>query len=87
MDDRIGQLLAGRNQIVLALKFDSQRRNQEIALGRSHLLVAQKQLYQTFKSRAEKYEALPDKGIKRAIKLLKSKKYFEEKDKEFSDLE
>lgn len=60
MDDRIGLLLAGRDQIRYSLNAAPEEKISAMASGRSNMLVAQKQLLQTFKSRVGGFEPLPE---------------------------
>lgn len=83
MDDRIGLLLAGRDQIILSLNQSPEDRKNEIELGRTNLLTAQKQILQTFRSRVESFESIPKGRIKRFFLALKHNEYYSEKDNEF----
>ncbi|WP_194611064.1 hypothetical protein [Clostridium vitabionis] len=87
MDDRIGELKAGRDQILLALKLDPERRSMEIAEGRSHILSAQKKLLQTFKSRVEGFTPIPKDERDRFWLEFRHGGILQEKDKEFSDIQ
>lgn len=58
MDDRIGLLIAGRDQIILSMHLPQEERFTAIELGRSKLLTAQKQLLQTLKRRIGNFEAI-----------------------------
>lgn len=87
MDDRIGELKAGRDQILLALKLDSERRSIEIAEGRGHILSAQKKLLQTFKSRVEGFTPLPEGEWQRVWLEFRHQGILKERDEEFSDIQ
>ena len=65
MDDRIGRLMAGRDQIRYSLNASPEERIAAMAQGRGNLLVAQKQLLQTFKSRVSGFEPLPESSFSR----------------------
>lgn len=82
-DDRIGHLIAGRNQIVYALNPDYEDRNIAIENGRSNLLIAQGQLFQTLKRRVEGFEAVPQSSVNRFVNELKHSGYLREKDQDF----
>ena len=47
LDDRIGLLCSGRNQIIYALEIAPENRQYEIALGRSNMITAQQQILQS----------------------------------------
>lgn len=87
MDDRIGLLLAGRDQILLSLHFAPEDRVHDIELGRSNMLTAQKQLLQTFKRKVSNFEPIPDSAWKRFWIEFKHSGTFRQKDKEFSDIQ
>ncbi|MGI6736032.1 MAG: hypothetical protein ACOX41_01810 [Anaerovoracaceae bacterium] len=87
MDDRIGELKAGRDQILLALKLDPERRSIEIAEGRGHLLSAQKKLLQTLKSRVEGFTPIPESELKRFWLEFRHQGILKERDEEFSDIQ
>ena len=65
MDDRIGYLMAGRDQIRFSLNTSPEEQTAAMAQGRANLLVAQQQILQTFKSRASGFEPLPESGFAR----------------------
>ena len=83
MDDRIGLLIAGRNQIALAFSSSPENRAFAIENGRSNLLAAQNQFLETFKSRVKNYEEIPKSRWKRFRLELKHSGYHKGKDKEF----
>lgn len=87
MDDRIGYLMAGRDQIIYALNPDYEDRNIAIESGRSNLLIAQGQLFQTLKRKVEGFEAISQSSVHRFANELKHSGYLREKDKEFSDIQ
>lgn len=87
LDDRIGELKAGRDQILLALKLDPERRSIEFAEGRSHILSAQKKLFQTLKSRVEGFAAIPEDNWDRFWLEFKHQGTLRERDKEFLDIQ
>ena len=65
MDDRIGLLMAGRDQIRFSLNASPEEQIVAMAQGRGNLLVAQKQLLQTFKTRVSDFEPLPEGSFSR----------------------
>ena len=87
MDDRIGFLMAGRDQIIYALNPEYEGRNIAIESGRSNLLIAQGQLFQTLKRRVEGFEAIPKSRAYRFANELKHSGYLREKDQDFSDIQ
>lgn len=87
MDDRIGLLLAGRDQILLSMYSAPEERMVAIDLGRSNMLTAQKQLLQTFKRRVRNFEAIPKNIWGRFWIEFKHSGSFRRKDKEFSEIQ
>ena len=87
MDDRIGLLLAGRDQILLSMHSAPDDRMAAIELGRSNMLTAQKQLLQTLKRSVNNFEAIPESAWSRFWIEFKHSGYFKRKDKEFSDIQ
>lgn len=87
LDDRIGRLIAGRDQILLALSSAPENRILAIEQGRSNMLIAQKQLLQTFKRRVENFELIPESGWSRFWLEFKHSGTFKQRDKEFSDIQ
>ena len=65
MDDRIGFLEAGRDQIRYSLNALPDEKSAALAHGRSNLLIAQKQLLQAFKTRVKGFEPLPKSRLSR----------------------
>ena len=86
-DDRIGLLLAGRDQILLALKLEAEERNAAIHLGRNQILTAQKQLLQTFKRRVSLFEPIPESWWRRFGLELKHSGTLRQRDKDFSEIQ
>ena len=82
-DDRIGILLAGREQILLALKMPKKDRDIQIMLGRNQISTAQKQIYQTLKTRVNSFEAIPESPWRRVGMELWHSGALREKDREF----
>ena len=87
MDDRIGLLLAGRDQILLSMHSAPEDRMAAIELGRSNMLTAQKQLLQTLKRRVGNFEAIPESAWSRFWIEFKHSGSFRRKDKEFADIQ
>lgn len=87
MDDRIGRLHAGRDQILLSFNLDPKDRKHEIGLGRQNLLTAQKQILATLKRRIQEFEAIPDNELQRLWLELTNSGYFREKDKEYDEIQ
>lgn len=86
-DDRIGLLLAGRDQIILSLDFEVEARKMAIHLGRNQILTAQKQILQTFKRKVMLFEPIPVNGIKRLGMELKHSGTLRQRDKDFGDIQ
>ena len=86
-DDRIGLLLAGRDQILLSLNLAETDRDRAIHLGRSQIIEAQKQLLQTFKRRVSDFEPIPDSAWGRFFLELKHSGTLRERDKEFGEIQ
>lgn len=87
MDDRIGLLMAGRDQIVLSMHLDGNYKEQAISLGRNQILTAQRQLLQTFKRRVSNFEALSDSAWNRFWTEVIHPGFHGQKDKEFYDIQ
>ena len=87
LDDRIGLLCSGRNQIIYALEIAKENRQYEIALGRSNMITAQQQILQSFRRRVEAFEAIPDNKWNRFWLVVRHSEYLKQKDKEFLNLQ
>ena len=87
MDDRIGLLMAGRDQIRLSLNASPEERIAAMAQGRGNLLVAQKQLLQTFKSRVSGFEPLPEGKLSRFGMELMHAGAHRRRDQEFTEIQ
>ena len=87
MDDRIGLLMAGRDQIQYSLSASPEERIAEMAQGRSNLLIAQKQLFQTFKSRVIGFDPIPKDKIRRFTLEFMHPGFYRSKDQEFSEIQ
>lgn len=90
MDDRIGKLLSGRNDLQLALKNpDDAGRKREAELARSKISEAQSQIGQVFKSRIEAFEAIPEARWKKRMSEVFSlrTRYMMQKNEEFNKLQ
>ncbi len=87
MDDRIGLLMAGRDQIRYSLNAAPEERIAAMASGRSNMLAAQKQLFQTLKSRIGGFEPLPQgRFVRFGMELLHLGAH-RRKDQEFLDIQ
>lgn len=87
MDDRIGLLMAGRDQIRYSLNASPEERIAAMAQGRGNLLVAQKQLLQTFKSRVSGFEPLPESSLSRFWLELTHAGSLRLRDQEFMEIQ
>ena len=87
MDDRIGILMAGRDQIRFSLNAPPEERIAAMAQGRGNLLVAQKQLFQTFKSRVSGFEPLPAGSFSRFWMELTHSGAHRRRYQEFSEIQ
>lgn len=86
MDDRIGLLLAGKDQIRLSIH-STPLDGTAIRLGQSKILTAQKQLLQTFKRRVGNFEAIPNSAWSQIWIEIKHSGTFRQKDREFSEIQ
>lgn len=87
MDDRIGLLLAGYDQIRFALDASQEEKNTEIAHGRGCMLTAQKQFLQTLKSRVGEFEAVPESRMSRFGMELRRSGSLRRKDQEYMEIQ
>lgn len=87
MDDRIGLLLAGYDQIRFALDASQEEKNTEIAHGRGCMLTAQKQFLQTLKSRVSEFEAVPESRMLRFGMELRRSGSLRRKDQEYMEIQ
>ena len=87
MDDRIGLLAAGRDQIRYCLNALPEEQTAAMAQGRGNMLVAQKQLLQTLKSRVSGFEPLPKHKISRFWMELTHTGALRRKDHEFHEIQ
>ena len=87
MDDRIGLLMAGRDQIRFSLNAAQEERIAAIAQGQGNLLAAQKQLLQTFKSRVNGFEPLPKGSFSRFWMELMHAGAHRRRDQEFTEIQ
>ena len=87
MDDRIGLLLAGYDQIRYALDASQEEKSIEIAQGRSSMLTAQKQFLQTLKSRVGEFEAVPESRMSRFGMELRRSGSLRRKDQEYMEIQ
>ena len=87
MDDRIGLLMAGRDQIRFSLNASPEEQIAAMAQGRGNLLVAQKQLLQTFKSRVSGFEPLPEGSFSRFWMEFTHAGAHRRRDQEFTEIQ
>lgn len=90
MDDRIGKLISGRNDVQRALGNPrSEARERELELARSKISEAQSQIGQVFKSRIEDFKPIPKSKLERRLKeiLSPSTSYMKKRDEEFGKLQ
>ena len=90
MDDRIGKLISGRNDVLLALENPKgEARERELELARSKISEAQSQIGQVFKSRIEDFKPIPESKLARRFKeiLSPSTSYMKKRDEEFGKLQ
>lgn len=86
-DDRIGKLMAGKKQILLALNQQAEDRARAIEMGQGFLIEAQCQIFETFKRKVESFEPIPSSIILRVAKELQHDGYLRGKDKEFEEIQ
>lgn len=87
MDDRVGLLLSGRDQILFSMHADPQDRGNAIEFGRSNMLTAQKQLLLTFKRRVGSFKPIPQSCWKRFWMEVMHTGALRQIDKDFSDIQ
>ncbi|MBQ3761190.1 MAG: hypothetical protein II875_04150 [Clostridia bacterium] len=90
MDDRIGKLISGRDDVQRALEnHNSEDRKRELELARSKISEAQSQIGQVFKSRVEKFEPIPESKLARRLReiLTLTTSYMKKRDEEFGKLQ
>ena len=88
MDDRIGLLLSGREQIQNAMLLSDQNtRRQEIALGRQNLYIAKNQIGLAFKRRVEKYKPIPRSKFAQKWEEYWHAGILSQRDEEFDELQ
>ncbi len=90
MDDRIGKLISGRDDIQRAIKNPNpEERRREMELARSKVSEAQGQVGQVFKSRVEAFEDIPGNVWARRWRELitASTSYMTKRDEEFDKLQ
>lgn len=87
MDDRIGLLMAGRDQIRFSINALPEEQVAAMAQGRGNLLVAQKQLLQTFRSRVNAFDPLPESRFSRFWMELKHTGALRRRDQDFSEIQ
>lgn len=86
-DDRIGQLMAGRNQILYAMSLEESERREEVRSGRSKMLVAQEQIFRTFETRVRNFEPIPESSWSRFCTELLHPGSLKRKDAEFDEIQ
>lgn len=90
MDDRIGKLESGRNDIQRALKnHNSENQKRELELARSKISEAQSQIGRVFKSRIEDFKPIPESRLARRFReiLSPTTSYMKKCDQEFGKLQ
>ena len=90
MDDRIGKLLSGRDDIILALENeDADGRNRELELARSKISEARRQIGESFKSCVKAFRPIPRSKMGRTFREVLSPRtnYMQRKDEEFNKLQ
>lgn len=90
MDDRIGKLLSGRDDIQRALENPkTEARERELELARSKISEAQHQIGQVFKSRIEDFKPIPKSKLTRRVREIMSPttNYMKKCDQEFGKLQ
>ena len=90
MDDRIGKLLSGRDDVQRAMQNPSSAaRERELELARSKISEAQHQIGQTFKSRIEDFKPIPENKLARRFReiLSPTTSYMKKCDQEFRKLQ
>lgn len=82
MDDRIGLLMAGKDQLALAQsrEISAEEKKIAVALARNQIITAQKQILQTFKTKMSSFKAVPESVLVRLLRLSGMKDYEEKYD-------
>lgn len=86
-DDRIGQLMAGRNEIVLALSDPEHINEAELNAGRNNLQIGCAQLVKTVQRRASQFPKISKSRLIRDLKLLFHSDYYQGLDEEYNRIE
>ena len=90
MNDRIGKLLSGRDDVQLALKnSDTDAQKCELIQARSKISEAQHQIGENFESRVKQFKPIPEnKYIRRLWEILSTTtSYMKKQDEEFGKLQ
>lgn len=90
MDDRIGKLESGRNDIQRALEnHNSEDQKRELELARSKISEAQSQIGRVFKSHVEDFKPIPESRFARRFReiLSPTTSYMKKRDQEFEKLQ
>lgn len=86
-DDRIGQLMAGRNEIILALSDPEHINEAELSAGRNNLQIGCAQLAKTVQRRASQFPKISKSRLKGDFHLLLHGDYYRGLDEEYSKIE
>lgn len=88
MDDRIGQLTAGKNGLLLALSMpEGPDRTLQIASSRQNLIVAQSQIGEVLKRKASEFVPIPKTKAFQIFHELKHAGYHDEKKHEVEEMQ
>ena len=86
-DDRLGLLMAGRNEIVLALKDINSINEAELNSGRNNLQVGCAQVLQTVIRRTSEFPKIPKSRLVRDLKEFRRKGYFRSLDEKYNQIQ
>lgn len=88
MDDRIALLMAGRQELLLAVSMpDGDAKNDQIKAARQHLSLSQAQIGRTLHRRAEQFEELPRSALAQFMREVSHSGYLAEKRREIETLQ
>lgn len=88
LDDRIGLLEAGRQGVILALsQKDENSRNTALLNAMNNIMVAQNQIFETFKRRVTEFKPVPKTELAQFLKSMVSNDYLSKRDNEYYEIQ
>jgi hypothetical protein len=79
LDDRIGLLISGKDQFVIAMELPEEERKLAIANARTSISNAQGKIFETLRRRVNSFQPVPEQEWKRFLEEVKHKGYLREK--------